>query len=183
MTHSTDKVQIKDYSFIKYIDEFEISALVRRLSNQIEAHYEVLPLFLPVLNGAYIFMADLSRELQRDHRVEFIKYQSYDGMESKGLKASISIPEDKVIGQHICIVEDIVDRGHTLDKLRKELQILGAKQVDCVAAFYKPDAYAYERKPEFIGLEIPDKFVIGYGMDYDGQGRGLKDLYQLEGER
>ena len=156
--------------------------MVQQVASDIQTTYEELPLFLPVLNGSYLFMADLTRALKTPHRVEFIKYQSYAGTASTGkLTAQIGLDRDAIEGESVLIVEDIVDSGRTVAELRKLLEDMGASEVCCVTAFFKPGTHNYGPVPEFIGREIPDDFVVGYGMDYNGWGRHWRGLYRRVG--
>lgn len=171
--------QIGDLSFERFISEDEIEHLVQAVSNDIRGSYDTLPLFLPVLNGSYLFIADLTRALDASHRVEFIKYQSYEGTTSTGkLRANIGLDAAMVKGQAVLLVEDIVDSGRTVAELRKLLTEMGAAEVRCATAFFKPDAHQFGPVPEFMGMEIPDDFVVGYGMDYKGWGRHWRGLYR-----
>ena len=171
--------QIGDLWFEQFVSETQIEQLVQQMALDILTHYEELPLFLPVLNGAYLFMADLTRALDTAHRVEFIKYQSYEGTASSGqLTELIGLDEDAIRGQSVLLVEDIVDSGRTVAELRKLLREMGASEVRCVTAFFKPGAHKPDSVPEFIGMEIPDDFVVGYGMDYNGWGRNWRGLYR-----
>ncbi len=170
---------IGDLWFEPFINEDEIEHLVQAIANDIRGSYQSLPLFLPVLNGSYLFMADLTRALDASHRVEFIKYQSYVGTKSGGeVTAHIGLEVSMVKDQSVLIVEDIVDSGRTVEALRKLLAGMGAAEVRCATAFFKPDAHQFGSVPEFIGKEIPDDFVVGYGMDYKGWGRNWRGLYR-----
>lgn len=175
-----ERLQIEDLWFERFITGQEIERIVAQLGREINRHYvSALPLFLPVLNGSYLFMADLTRALDRAHRMEFIKYQSYAGTASTGsLTPRIGLDESVIKGQDLLIVEDIVDSGRTVAELRKLLREMGATKVRCVTAFFKPGAHEYGPAPEFVGREIPDDFVVGYGMDYNGWGRHWRGLYR-----
>lgn len=174
----TDQINIQGIYFNLYVKASAIEKSVKRVSLELEKYYSEMPLLLSVLNGAFIFTADLSRSLRKDHCIEFIKYQSYDGMErGEGLKNIIGIEASRIQNQSILIVEDIVDTGKTLDLLTEELYNQGAKEVECATAFFKPESFKGKKKPRFIGMECEDLFLIGYGLDYNGWGRNLKDLY------
>ena len=176
------RLQIEDLWFERFISEAQIAHMVQQVASDIQTTYEELPLFLPVLNGSYLFMADLTRMLQTPHRVEFIKYQSYAGTTSTGsLTPRIGLDESVIKGQAVLLVEDIVDSGRTVAELRKLLREMGASDVRCVTAFFKPGAHKFGPVPEFIGREIPDNFVVGYGMDYNGWGRHWRGLYRRVG--
>ena len=136
-----------------------------------------MPLFLPILNGSFIFGADLIKEITIDCKVSFVKVSSYSGTVSSGqLKTLIGI-EESIFGQDIIIVEDIVDTGLTLKKIMDELKALGTKSVEAVTLLRKKPARDKNIEVKYVGFELEDEFVLGYGLDLDGIGRNYKDLY------
>jgi len=155
---------------------------VRRLAQEIKRDYaNENPLFLCVLNGAFIFAADLFRACDlRDAEITFIRFKSYDGMSSTGkVKEIMGLSED-ITGRNVIIVEDIIDSGVTAAQLRKELAKSNPKSVKMVSLLFKPDALTVGQGPEYVGFEIPSKFILGYGLDLDGLARNLPDIYVLK---
>jgi hypoxanthine phosphoribosyltransferase len=137
------------------------------------------PIFIGVLNGSFLFMADLLKEMEIDCEVGFIRVSSYHGTESSGtIKEVFGMPQD-LGGRNIILVEDIVDTGFTLKYILEKVYLQEPASVSVCTLLYKPDAIQTEIKElEYIGFEIPNEFVVGYGLDYDGLGRNLKDIYR-----
>ena len=140
-----------------------------------------IPLFLCVLNGAFIFAADLFRACNlHDAEITFIRFKSYEGMESSGTVKEIMGLSEDITGRNVLIVEDIIDSGVTAAQLRNELTKRNPKSVKMVSLLFKPEALTVGRGPEYVGFEIPSKFILGYGLDLDGQARNLPDIYVLK---
>ena len=138
------------------------------------------PVFLGVLNGCFVFMADLVRYCNVDHEIRFVKISSYEGTASTGnLKIDLGI-DDSLKNRHIVIVEDIVDSGNTMAWLTNQLAQLGAASVTVVALLLKPDAIEHPVQIDKVGFEIPNDFVIGFGLDYNGKGRHLDGIFKLD---
>jgi hypoxanthine phosphoribosyltransferase len=174
------RVTVHDKQFKLYIPESEISAAVDKIASQIEEEYHHLkPVLLPVLNGSFIFAADLVRRLSINFELAFIKAQSYDALLSTGeITERIGLELD-ITDRHILLLEDIVDTGNTMAWMVKKLKEKNAASVEISTLLFKPEAFLHSYQIKYIGLEIPDKFVIGYGLDYDGYGRQYKDIYQV----
>lgn len=172
-------MKIKDLSFTKFIPEAVILEKVKELGSQINHDYKNESiLLLPVLNGSFIFAADLIREIKLSCRVSFVKHASYQGTSSTGqLKTLIGLNES-IFNQHILIVEDIMDTGLTLSKVVEELRNLGTSSVEIVTLIRKTPARNHAVKPKYVGFDIDNEFVLGYGLDYEGFGRNLKDIYK-----
>jgi len=137
------------------------------------------PIALGVLNGAILFHSDLIRAFTFDVEVAYLRTRSYSGMKSSG-QVDIEWPDDlSVTGRHVLLVEDIVDSGRTLVALAKELMDRGAARITSIVLLDKPAARVVPYKPDFVGFEIPNAFVIGYGLDFDGLGRNLSSIYQV----
>jgi hypoxanthine phosphoribosyltransferase len=170
-------MKIKGLEFTEFISEAETTRKVQSLAEQINVDYAAKsPVFLPVLNGSFIFAADLIKNITIPCRVSFVKVSSYSGTASTGqLKSLIGIDES-LFNQNIIIVEDIVDTGLTLQKIIDELKALGAKSIEVVSLLRKRIAREKNVQVRYIGFEIDDEFVLGYGLDYDGLGRNLKDI-------
>jgi hypoxanthine phosphoribosyltransferase len=137
------------------------------------------PLFLSILNGAFIFTADLFREIDIPAEVSFIKLKSYRKMETSGKIKELIGLENNIFNRNIIIVEDIVDTGKTLHHILEEFQELGTKSIEILTLLYKPDANKIPLDLKYVGFEIPNDFVVGYGLDYDGYGRNFKDIYKV----
>jgi hypoxanthine phosphoribosyltransferase len=172
-------MQIKDLEFKKFISKSKVQQQVRSLAEQINIDYkDKSPLFLPILNGSFIFAADLVKQIEVPCRVSFVKVSSYAGTASSGqLKTLIGL-EESLFNQDIIIIEDIVDTGLTLEKIVKELKSLGTKSVEVVVLLRKQKARGNLLKIKYVGFEIENEFVLGYGLDFDGYGRNLEDIYQ-----
>jgi hypoxanthine phosphoribosyltransferase len=169
---------IKDLSFKKFIASARIQKSVEALAVRISADYKGrTPTLLPILNGSFIFASDLIKELDIDCRVSFVKVSSYSGTMSTGQLKSLIGHEESVFGQEILIIEDIVDTGMTLQRIMDELKALGAKSVNTVSLLRKKVAREKKVDVKYVGFEIDEEFVLGYGLDYDGLGRNYKDLY------
>lgn len=140
------------------------------------------PLFLCMLNGAFVFAADLLRRIPGACDVEFIRFSSYDGLSSRGEMQEVLGLKSDVRGRHVVVVEDIIDTGLTMRVLQDELKRRGAASVQLAAMFFKREAFKEHYTIDHIGYEVPNLFVIGYGLDYGGLGRNLPDLYVLDEE-
>ncbi len=174
-------VQLKDKYFIPYISEQEIQQACSRLAEKINTAYDgKRPLFLAVLNGSFIFAADLYRNITIPSDISFIKMASYEGTSSSGnINQLIGLNED-LSGRHVIIVEDIVDTGKTLQAIMLLMEKHRVASVATATLLFKPEAYKLAYEITYAGIRIPHKFVVGYGLDYDGHGRNLRSIYILE---
>ena len=180
-----EEVTYQGLTFEPYIRREEIAKQVYRLAQDIKRDYaNKNPLFLCVLNGSFIFAADLFRACGlHDAEITFIRFKSYDGMSSTGnVKEIMGLSED-ITGRHVLIVEDIIDSGITAAQLRKELAKHNPASVKMVSLLFKPDALTIGEAPNYVGFEIPSKFILGYGLDLDGLARNLPDIYALKEQR
>ncbi len=169
-----------DLSFKLMISETEIQQRLAELGARISERYEGRkPVFLAVLNGAFIFAADLLRACNIDCEVSFIKLKSYQGTRSSGQVVEHIGLEQRLEGRPVILLEDIIDSGRTLTQFLPRLRELGPSSVEIATLLYKPDSLEYDLPVDYIGFEIPPRFVIGYGLDYDGIGRNLPAIYQL----
>jgi hypoxanthine phosphoribosyltransferase len=169
---------IKDLKFKKFITNARIQKTVEALAQRINEDYKgKTPVLLPILNGSFIFASDLIKCLEIDCRVSFVKVSSYTGTLSSGQLKTLIGHDESVFGQDILIVEDIVDTGQTLQRIMVDLGALGAKSVETVSLLRKKPAREKEIDVKYVGFDIDDEFVLGYGLDYDGLGRNYKDLY------
>lgn len=171
-------MKIKDLTFKKLLTAERIGKKVAALAKLIEKDYQDKnPVFLPILNGSFMFAADLLKEITIPCRVSFVKISSYSGTASTGQLKTLIGHDESLFGTDIIIVEDIVDTGLTLEKIAEELKGLGAKSVECVALLRKQPAREKNIPIKYVGFELEHEFVVGYGLDYDGLGRNTKDVY------
>lgn len=175
-----DKLQVKDKLFTISLPEEEILGQVRRVATEINNDYAGRdPLFLPVLNGAFIFAADLLREVNIPCEISFIKLASYMGMQSSGeIREVIGLAKD-ITGRHVIIVEDIIDSGLTMAHMIETLQKHNPASISVCTLLVKPDALKVQIPINYCCIEIPNDFIVGYGLDYDGFGRNTRDIYTL----
>lgn len=179
---STGSIKIKDRTFVPFIDRERIAEYVKFLAGRVAEEMEPgeVPIFVGILNGSFMFAADFIREFPYDCHITFVKMASYDGINSSGkVKHLVGINED-LNGKTVVILEDIIDTGNTLAEIYEIFRDKNVKQLKIATLFFKPDVFRKELPIDYIGKSIEDKFVIGYGLDYDGLGRNLPDLYQLE---
>lgn len=171
---------IKDLAFAKFLQEAEILRRVEEMAGRISEDYKgESPLILSVLNGSFIFASDLIRKLTIEPRISFVKHSSYNGGLSAGQLKTIIGLQESVFQQDILIVEDIVDSGQTIARVTEEISALGPNSVEVVSLLRKQKSSAPVKTPKYVGFEIPDRFVVGYGLDYQGLGRQLSDIYQV----
>ncbi|MBS1686411.1 MAG: hypoxanthine phosphoribosyltransferase [Bacteroidetes bacterium] len=173
-------ITLGDKSFRLYITEQQILAAVKQIADKINTDYAgKTPLIVPILNGSFMFASDLVKELTCHCEISFIKASSYRGTASTGeLTSLIGISED-VRGRDIILVEDIIDTGHTLAKIVPSTEALGPASIKVATLLFKPKALKTDLRIDYVGLEIPNEFIVGYGLDYDGLGRNLKEIYQV----
>lgn len=176
-----NEIQIHDKTFVPYITFEELEHAIKMMANTIHQEYKnETPIFVGVLNGVVMFMSDFLKQYKGNCEISFLQMQSYDGMHSTGkVKTLMDIPMD-LTNRHVIIMEDIVDTGNTLEALYDLINKKPVKSVKIATLLYKPDAYKKDLDINFIGMSIPDKFVVGYGLDYDSLGRNLPDIYQIK---
>ena len=175
-----DSIKIEDKSFRVSIPEAEIKTRVKALAEQMSKDLEGKnPIFLAVLNGAFIFAADLMREMTIPCEISFVKLASYQGTTSTGkVKEVFGINED-LSGRTVVIVEDIVESGQTMKQMIESLGTRNPASVQICTLFFKPEKLKEELTLDYVAFRIPDDFILGYGLDYDGLGRELKDVYTI----
>ena len=172
-------MKIKDIEFKKLISHTKIEEKVAELAVQISEDYKgKIPLLLPILNGSFMFASDLIKDIIVPCRISFVKISSYQGTQSSGQLKTLIGHEESLFNQDILIVEDIVDSGMTLEKIIAELRDRGAKSVEAVTLLRKKIAREKNTEVKYVGFELEDEFVVGYGLDYDGLGRNHRDLYK-----
>ncbi len=173
-------IKVHDKSFETYLSEETIQERVKAIAAQINTDYEgKRPFFIAVLNGSFMFAADLFRHLTIEADICFIKLASYKGMQSSGKVITTIGLDDDLFGKDVIIVEDIVDTGKTLHNFLPRLEHQQPASMKIATLLHKPEATEFALKLEYVGFSIPNKFVVGYGLDYDGLGRNLKEIYQL----
>lgn len=175
-----DTLKIKDKGFVVSIPEERILSEVERLADQLNNDMEGKhPLFLCVLNGCFVFAADLFRRITIPAEISFIKLASYEGTASTGsVKELVGLSED-IAGRTVIIVEDIVDTGSTMQKLVADLETRSPESIHICTLLLKPEKLKVPLNVEYVALEIPNDFIVGYGLDYDGYGRNLRDIYTV----
>lgn len=170
-----------DKTFEIFISKKEIAERVKILGKNISKDYrDKNPLLLCILNGAFVFSADLVRALNINCNVSFTKLASYSGLKSSGKVTTILGIDTPIKGRHVIIVEDIVDSGVTMNRLLKQLALESPASVTIAACFMKTEALIEPVEVKYLGFDIPNKFIIGYGLDYDGLGRNWSDVYVLK---
>lgn len=173
-------IKVHDKEFTPYITSSEIDEQIKRLAEEINIDYDgKKPLFIAILNGAFIFAADLFKQIHIEAEIAFIKLASYKGVKSTGKVISAIGLDTEIYGRHVIIVEDIVDTGTTLFQFLPQLQHQHPASLKIASLLHKPNAMVHPIQIDYLGFTIPDKFVVGYGLDYDGLGRNNKDIYQL----
>ena len=170
-------------TFRPFIEKTAIAERVEALGRSIASDFEgKCPLFLCVLNGAAPFAVDLFRAADIDAEISFIRLKSYEGMSTTGKVKQIMGLTEQIEGRHVIVVEDIIDTGRTMSHLLDDLRALGPASLSVATLLFKPDALQVKVEPQYVGFEIPTKFIIGYGLDIDGLARNLPDIYVLDEE-
>lgn len=174
-------VKIHGKQFVPYLTESQIKDQIKSVAAQISTDYkDKKPLFIAILNGAFMFASDLFKELDIEAEISFIKLASYKGTKSSGhVLTAIGLDAD-INDRHVIIIEDIVDTGKTLSAFIPQLHHSQPKSIKLVALLNKPEATTHPITIDYLCFSIPDKFVVGYGLDFDGLGRNLKEIYQIE---
>ncbi len=175
-----DTVKILDKTFSKSISYEEIKAAIDKVATQMNEELEGKDvIFLGILNGAFMFAADLMKKITIDCQISFLKVASYQGTSSSGtVKRLIGVNED-IENKTVVIIEDIIDSGITMEYLLKQLKGYEPKEIKIATLLLKPEAIKVNLDIDYVAIEIPNEFIVGYGLDYDGYGRNLKDIYTL----
>jgi hypoxanthine phosphoribosyltransferase len=173
-------ITVKDKEFKLSISAEEINSVVKELASRLNHDLKGKnPIFLVVLNGAFIFAADLYRKIEIPSEISFVKLASYSGTSTTSdVKELIGLNE-KLKGRTVVILEDIIDTGTTMQYLINKLNYLGVAEVKLAALLFKPSAFRESFRIDYLGLEIPNDFIVGYGLDYDGFGRNYADIYKI----
>ena len=176
-----NEINLKDKTFEILIPETEISAIVHSVANAINNSGIKNPLFIAVMNGAFLFAADVMKKITIPNtEISFIKLSSYEGTETTGEVSKLIGIGDNISGRNIVVLEDIVDTGMTLEKIIELLEKENVADIKIATLLFKPNAYTKDIHIDFIGKSIPNDFVIGYGLDYDEIGRNLPHIYKLK---
>lgn len=176
-----EKITIKDKEFELYLSSDKIQVAVDKVAKEINADIDKAsnPIFLVILNGSFMFASDLVKKLNGNMEVSFIKLSSYEGTQSTSIVNTLIGLKENLEGRTVYIVEDIIDTGITMEKLLDALQSEKPKEVKLVTLLFKPAAFKKNYKIDYIGMDIPNDFIIGYGLDYDGYARNLPHIYKI----
>lgn len=177
-----EQLRIGDRTFDLFLPEERIIEGVERVASELNEELKgCRPLFLSVLNGAFLFSADLFKRLDIECEISFVKVASYHGTTSTGTVKQLVGLNESLEDRNVVILEDIVDTGNTLESILRSLHEHHPREVRVATLLYKPEAYRGGRVIDHRALEVPDDFLVGYGLDYDGLGRNLRDIYKLVG--
>ena len=174
-------IQLNDKQFVPFISAKEIDFAIAKMVAQIEDDFaDETPVFVGVLNGAFMVVSDFMKLYKKPCEVSFIKMASYEGTSStEEVKQLIGLNQD-LTGRTVIIIEDIVDTGNTLVELKALFKKQNVKHFKIATLFFKPEAYTKDIKIDYVGIRIPNKFIVGFGLDYDGLGRNLPEVYKLK---
>ena len=173
-------VTCHDKSFELYLPEAEILQAIKKVADRLNQDYESKnPIFIAVLNGSFMFAADLLKEVTVPCEISFVKVASYENTGSTGQVRDLMGLKEDITNRHVVLLEDIVDTGNTMVALFEILKARNPASVEIAALLHKPDCLQHEMEIKYIGREIPNDFVIGYGLDYNGLGRNLKHIYKV----
>ena len=174
-------VKIHDREFVKSISREEIAAQVKRVAERINKDYAgKRPLLLGVLNGCFMFVSDLMKELEIECEISFVKFSSYQGTDTTGAVNQVMGLNESIEGRDVIIVEDIVDTGLTMHNMLQTLAESKPASLAIASLFLKPARLRVPVEVKYSAFEIPDRFIVGYGLDYDGLGRNLPDVYDVK---
>lgn len=176
-----DHIKLLDKKFKLYISSEEIDKYITDLAAKINHDFvdqEIL--FIAILNGSFIFASDLIRKITVNCQISFLKLASYHGTVSTGKVKQLIGLNENIKGKKVVIIEDIVDSGLTLESIIEKIGAYEPEDIKVATMFFKPDAYKKDFPIDYVGVKIPNDFILGYGLDYEGYGRNLKDLYKLD---
>jgi len=174
-------ILVKDRYFDPFITSSEIDRKIEELAKRVSGDVkDKKPLFIVVLNGAFVFAADLIRHFDFPLDITFIKVASYTGTSSSGKVREMLGLDKNIEGRTVIIVEDIIDTGITMKHLIEKLKDMGAAEVRIASLLFKPEAFRMDFSIDYVGMEIPNDFIVGYGLDYDGYGRNYPDIYKIK---
>ena len=174
------RIHLRDKDFELFITDAEIQAAVERMAQQIVSDMAgKRPLFVGILNGAFMVVADLMRALNSAYELTFARYYSYAGTSITGVLKEVMPISVDVKGRTIILLEDIIDTGFTMSQVMAKLREQGAEEVRLATMLFKPESLKVDLKPDYVGLQIPSAFIVGHGLDYDEMGRAYRDIYQV----
>ncbi len=175
-------IKLNDKHFELFITKDKIEKAVKNIAKQIENDIDKdeVPIFMGVLNGSFMFVADFVREYSYNCHLSFVKLTSYQGTNSTGKVRKLVGVNENLKGKTVVILEDIIDTGNTLEEIYNIFKNEDLKQLKVATLFFKPDVFKKDLAIDYIGIPIEDKFIVGYGLDYDGLGRNLPNIYQLK---
>jgi hypoxanthine phosphoribosyltransferase len=175
------QVKLKDKEFKVSIPAEKIQDVIAKMAKEINKDYsnKNIPLFISILNGSFMFTADLFKHIDFVCEVTFLKLTSYKGASSTGSVRQLIGVNESIEGRDVIVLEDIVDTGITIEQILGQLKSFEPASVKIASLLFKPEAYQKSLKIDYIGMEIPNDFIVGYGLDYDGLGRNLADIYTL----
>lgn len=177
-----NELTVLDKIFVPFISQETILAKIKEVAQEINKEYDgKKPLFIAILNGSFMFAADLFKEITIDAEICFIKLASYKGTQSTGHVITAIGLDSNITDRHIIVVEDIIDTGKTLHSFLPQLQNQQPASLKIATLLHKPEAIVHTIQIDYCCISIPNKFVVGYGLDYDGFGRNNKEIYQLKG--
>lgn len=173
-------ITLKDKTFGISIPEAELFKAVDKVAEKMTTDLAGKnPLFLIVLNGAFMFASDLLKRVEIPAQLSFVKVASYSGTESTGKVTELIGLNEDVKGRTVVIIEDIIDSGRTMYGMVEKLKSMGVEDLRIATLFFKPEALKYDLTIDYVAMNIPNDFIVGYGLDYDGYGRNLRDIYSL----
>jgi hypoxanthine phosphoribosyltransferase len=176
-----DEILIKGKRFVIFLSESIIAEAINKVAIQLnEDLRDKKPLFIVVLNGAFMFASDLLRQFDFPCEITFIRLKSYQGFNRNEKMKEVQGLVDEIVDRHVVIIEDIVDTGHTIAYLTDKIKEKKPASVKIVSLLFKPHSFQLNVKPDYIVFSIPDDFIIGYGLDYDGYGRNLRSIYKTK---
>jgi len=176
-----DQIRIRDREFKLYISNEKITSVVKDMADKMRPDLQGKdPLFVCVLNGVFMFAAELIKSINLvESEITFVKMASYKGTHSTGIIRQLIGLNENIVGRTVIVVEDIVDSGSTIENIINQLKEMHPGEIKIAALLLKPDALIKEVKIDYVGMEIPNDFIVGFGLDYDGYGRNLKDIYSV----
>ena len=175
------EVRILDKDFELFIDADTIQASIKRIAADINKDLDGKnPIFIAILNGSFMFAGDLMKHVTIHSEITFVRISSYEGIKStKNIKEIIGLNED-IKDRTVVILEDIVDTGNTIENLLNQFKLYSPKEMKVATLLFKPKALIKDVIPDYVALNIPNDFIVGYGLDYDGYGRNLQDIYKIK---
>lgn len=175
-----NQVQLKDKKFSLFIEEEKILASIVALAEKINIDYkDKTPLFIGVLNGSFMFASDLMKNIDLDCEISFVKVSSYEGTATTGIINDLIGLNQDISDRDVIVLEDIVDTGNTIENIQKTLLAKNPKSLKFATLLLKPDVYKKDIKLDYVAITIANDFIVGYGLDYDGLGRNLTDIYKI----